>query len=639
MALKRRVKELLREARSGAEHMQQARGWEQGVLDIAGVMLMVLDRRGRVTLMNKKGYAVLGYEEGELIGTHWISTFVPLRIRDELELVWQGLISGEREPVEHCEHPVLTKQGEERIIAWHNAAMRDDAGTIAGVLCSGEDITERKKAQDALRESEARYRALFENSFEAILLVDPQGRIWAANPEARRLLGWKEEELVRLGRKGVVDVTDARLALALRERELTGRAKGKVTFIRKDGTRFEGAFSSVVFEDRNGELRTSMVIRDITEPERVMEKLREYKKVVEGWQDLVCVIDRSYRYLLVNAIYAKYRGMSKEHIVGRSCVEILGMDVFEQTVKKNLDRCLEGETLQYETKVTFPGLGERDLLVSLFPIEGTEGVKAVATVIRDITERRKSREALQESEEKFRLLFEKSADPVVLMCGYTYVDCNEAALRLMGCSKKDQLVGSTPLDISPEYQPDGRLSSEKVQDIKAATIPTGVNHFEWMQRTFSGKEFWVNVSQTVIPIQGKQLVYTVWRDISERKKAEEALRESEERYRIAIESSNDGVSITRNGLHVYINRRFLEIFGYGKVEEVLGKPVKDFIHPKSRQRIVKMNLERQTGEDPPSRAEFVGIRSDGSLIHMERLGEQNHLRWRTGFLILPERHH
>lgn len=542
---------------------------------------------------------------------------VPLRIRGDMELVWQSLISGEGEPVEHYENPVLTKQGEERIIAWHNAVMRDDAGTVTGVLCSGEDITERKKAQEALREGEARYRSLFANSFEAILLTSPDGRIFAANPEACRLLGWKEEELVRIGRKGIVDVTDPRLALALRERELTGRAKGKMTFIRKDGTRFEGAFSSVVFEDRNGELRASMVIRDITEPERVMEALREYKKVVEGWQDLVCVLDRSYRYLLVNATYEKYRGMSKERIVGRSCVEILGMDVFEQTVKKNLDRCLEGEALQYEMKSTFPGLGERDLSVSYFPIEGTEGVKGVAAVIRDITEHKKSEEALQESEEKFRLLFEKSADPVVLMYGYTYVDCNEAALRLMGCSGKDQLVGLSPLDISPEYQPDGGLSSEKVQDIKAATIPTGVNHFEWMHRTFSGKELWVDVSQTVIPVQGKQLVYTVWRDISERKRAEEALKESEERYRIAIESSNDGVSIVRNGLRVYINRRFLEMFGYGKAEEVLGTPVGDVIHPEDRQRIAETNLKRQTGEIPPSRAEFMGIRSDGSLIHLE----------------------
>ena len=424
--------------------MQQARGREQEFLDIAGVMLMALDKDGRVTLMNKKGYAVLGYEEGELIGAHWISVCLPLRIRDEVELVWQRLISGEREPVEYYENPVLTKQGEERIIAWHNAVMRDEAGAVTGILSSGEDITERKKAQDALRESEARYRSLFENSFEAILLTSPDGRIWAANPEACRLFGWKEEELVRIGRKGIVDATDPRLALALRERERTGKARGEMTFIRKDGTRFEGAVSSAVFEDRNGELRTSTVIRDITERKRAMEKLREYEKVVEGSQDLICVVDRSYRYLLVNDTFAKYWGMSKEHIVGRSCVEILGMDVFEQTVKKNLDRCLEGEALQYETKFIYPELGERDLLISYFPIEGAEGVKGVASIIRDITERRKSKEALQESEEKFRLLFEKSVDPVVLMDGDTFVDCNEAALRLMGCSRKGSVDWASP---------------------------------------------------------------------------------------------------------------------------------------------------------------------------------------------------
>ena len=622
MTLKQRVKELLRGARSGAEDVQQVRDRQQEFLEIADVMLVALDRKGCVISMNKKGYAVLGYEEGELIDTHWVSTCLPLRIRDEVEVVWQGLISGEDDLVEDCEHPVLTKQGEEIIIAWRNEALRDDAGTVTGVLCAGEDITERKKAQNALRESEARYRSLFENSFEAIILAEPHGRILEANAEACRLLGWTEEELLLIGRKGIVDETDPRLALALRERKLTGRAKGKTTFIRKDGTRFETAFSSAVFEDRNGELRTSTVIRDITESERVIEALREYRKVVEGWQDLVCVLDRSYRYLLVNATYVKYRGMSKEHIIGRSCVEILGMDVFEQTVKKNLDRCLEGEALQYEMKLIFPGLGERDLLVSYFPIAGTEGVKGVASVIRDVTERRKSKEALEESEEKFRLLFEKSVDPVVLIDGYTCVDCNEAALRLMGCSGKDQLVGLSPLDISPEYQPDGRLSSEKMKEVLAVTFAEGFNHFEWMLRTFSGKEFWIDVSQTVIPIRGRQIKYTVWRDISKRKRAEEALKESEERYRIAIESSNDAVAISKNGLRVYINRRFLEMFGYGKAEEVLGKPVGDVIHPEDRQRIVKMNLKRQTGEIPPSKYEFRGIRSDGSVMHLESSGSR-----------------
>ena len=529
--LEQRERQLSGGARSAAKDMRQARSREQEFLDIAGVMLMALDRDGRVTLMNKKGYAVLGYEEGELVGAHWITVCLPARVRDEMELAWQKAMSGEHERVEYYESPVLTKQGEERLVAWHHAFMKDDAGTVTGILTSGEDITEREEAQDALRESEARCRSLFENSLEAILLTSPDGTIWAANPEACHLFGWKGEDLVRIGRRGIVDVTDPRLGFALRESERAGKARAEATFIRKDGTRFEGAVSSANFNDRNGDPRTSMIIRDITGPERAMERLREYEKVVEGSQDLICVMDHGYRYLLVNDTFAKYRGMSKEHIIGRTCAELVGTDIFEQRIRKNLDRSLEGEPLQYEMKFIYPELGERDIIVSYFPIEGTGGVREVVTIIRDITERIKSREAHQESEEKFGLLFEKSVDPVLLMDGNTYIDCNEAALRLMGCSAKDQIVGLSPLDISPQYQPDGRLSSEKMKELRDAALPEGVKRFEWMWRTFSGEEFWVDVSQTVIPVKGKPIMYTAWRDIRERKRAEEALRESEDRLR------------------------------------------------------------------------------------------------------------
>ena len=80
-----------------------------------------------------------------------------------------------------------------------------------------------------------------ENCFEAVLLTRPDGAILAANPEACRLFGWTEDELVRIGREGVVDVTDPRLAPALREREQTGKIRTQLTFMKKDGTRFEGA--------------------------------------------------------------------------------------------------------------------------------------------------------------------------------------------------------------------------------------------------------------------------------------------------------------------------------------------------------------------------------------------------------------
>jgi PAS domain S-box-containing protein len=130
-----------------------------------------------------------------------------------------------------------------------------------------------KKAQ-LLAESEERFRLLYENSMDAILLTSPDGSIQAANPAACAMFQRTEEEIIRCGRNSVVDVTDSRLSLALEERARTGRFKGELTFLRKDGTRFPGEISSNIFTDRTGQKRTSMIIRDITERRKQEQALQ-----------------------------------------------------------------------------------------------------------------------------------------------------------------------------------------------------------------------------------------------------------------------------------------------------------------------------------------------------------------------------
>jgi len=106
------------------EELRRERGRAREYLDIAGVMLIVLDREGCVTLLNRKGYEILGYEEGGLLGKDWFSTCVPARVRDEVAHTFRRLINGDFEPVEYYENLILTKQGEERIVAWHNTLLR-----------------------------------------------------------------------------------------------------------------------------------------------------------------------------------------------------------------------------------------------------------------------------------------------------------------------------------------------------------------------------------------------------------------------------------------------------------------------------------------------------------------------------------
>ena len=122
-------------------------------LNIAEVMLATIDVDEKITLINKRGCEILGYAEGELIGENWFDTLVPRRTRDEVRGVFHKLMAGQIAPVEYYENPLLRKDGEERIISFHNTVVRDGRGRITGALLSAEDITDRKRAQEALARS------------------------------------------------------------------------------------------------------------------------------------------------------------------------------------------------------------------------------------------------------------------------------------------------------------------------------------------------------------------------------------------------------------------------------------------------------------------------------------------------------
>ncbi|GEM_PF-1901320 len=124
----------------------------QMYLDVAGVIIVALDREGKVTLINRKGRQVLGYQEEAVLGKEWFENFLPEAVRDKTRAVFKRLMAGEVEPVAEYENPVLTRDGIERLIHWHNVVIKDEAGKIVGTLSSGEDITARRKAEEELKE-------------------------------------------------------------------------------------------------------------------------------------------------------------------------------------------------------------------------------------------------------------------------------------------------------------------------------------------------------------------------------------------------------------------------------------------------------------------------------------------------------
>ncbi|NJD21115.1 MAG: PAS domain S-box protein, partial [Melioribacter sp.] len=145
-----------------------------------------------------------------------------------------------------------------------------------GIIVRGclTDITERKQTEEELKASEIKYRTFFENSMDAILLTEPSGNINSANPAACEMFDRTEEEIIKVGRSGIVDVNDPRLPILLAERTEKRKIRGELNMLRKNGSKFPAELSTALFVDSEGKVRTSMIIRDITARKETEEKLR-----------------------------------------------------------------------------------------------------------------------------------------------------------------------------------------------------------------------------------------------------------------------------------------------------------------------------------------------------------------------------
>ena len=142
--------------------------------------------------------------------------------------------------------------------------------------------------------------------------------------------------------------------------------------------------------------RTSPSVRSST-PE---ERLREYEKAVEGLEEMIVVVDREYRYLLANRAFLKYRNLEREKLLGRLVPDFLDREVFDRIIKPKLDECFQGRVVHYELRYKYPHLGERDLDVSYFPIEGPHGVDRAACVLQDVTERKRANATIRQEQEQ-----------------------------------------------------------------------------------------------------------------------------------------------------------------------------------------------------------------------------------------------
>jgi PAS domain S-box-containing protein len=259
----------------------------QKYLDVVAVMMIAIDSEQRVGLINKKGCEILGCGEDEVLGKNWFDNFVPRRFRDEIKSLFKEIISGQADCPEYHECPVLTRGGDERLIAWHCTILKDDKNRIYAILNSGEDVTERKRTEEALQESESMFRAVAALSPAAIAILksDEQGeRFLYVNTAWEILTGYLQADAMRLNLKKIThpdmrELVEQRAAARIRGEDVPSRYENKI--VTKDGKIKWLDFAAAVIRYKD-EPAILTIALDITKRKMAEQKLLEERMMLKS---------------------------------------------------------------------------------------------------------------------------------------------------------------------------------------------------------------------------------------------------------------------------------------------------------------------------------------------------------------------
>lgn len=422
------IAELMREL----EVVRRERDEAQRYLDMADVMLLALDAQATVTLVNKKGCNILGYREDEIVGKNWIDTFLPEPVRSQIRIDFQRLLADELEPLEyHVPHPVLCNGGVERIVTFRNTVLRDQNGQIIGTLSSGEDVTERVQAEEALRQSEERYRRIVETANEGILWLDTDYRITFVNEKMAEIVGSTPEEMIGAPVAKFIfddDVADFNRKTEARRRGESGSYEQRAR--RKDGSSCWLLISAVPAIDSAGQFAGSFaMLTDITarkQAEKTLRDEREFTRILlENLADGVVACNADGNLVLFNHASRVWHGADALGLPPEEWARCYDLYAEDEKTALTIDqiplaRAYHGEHVRNVAMCIYPrGCPPRHVIANGDPIFDSAGHKLGAVVVmHDITDRKSAEQRLRDSEELYRSLVEN------INLGISLVDSN-----------------------------------------------------------------------------------------------------------------------------------------------------------------------------------------------------------------------
>jgi len=456
-----------------------------------------------------------------------------------------------------------------------------------------QDITERKRAESqrevalaALRESEEKYRTLFTSSSDAIMLIEPlSGKFISGNQTTMEMFGLKNDD--DFSSFGPWDFSP--------ERQPDGRASAEKAkemneIAMRDGSNFfEWTHKRLNGEEFSANVRlTRMVldkktilqatVRDITERKHAEEEIKMLATALKRINECVSITDVENTILFVNEAFLKTYGYSEQELIGQN-IKIVRppnspQKVFEEVLPGTLSGGWTGELVNRRKDGS-----EFPIFLSTSIIEKKDGKpNCLIGIAIDITERKRAEDALRESEEKFRKIFEDHAAVKLLIKPESgaIIDANKAAERYYGWTRAElKRMHIQQINILPAEQV--KIEMEKARQQKCV-------HFEFRHRRADGSIRDVEVFSSRIEMAGKDILHSIIHDITERKRAEEALRESEERYRQLVDNTDTGfVVIDAAGIVLEANDSYIRLVGTKNMNEIIGHSVIEWTSPDERE--------------------------------------------------------
>ena len=517
----------------------------------------------------------------------------------------QGFVRG-------FEHELFRQDGSRIWCSVNARGVRDASGTVRYYEGTAEDITERKRTEAALRESEELFSKAFHSSPAPLIMTRlSDGCFLNANDAFLRAFEYERGEVIGQ------TVADLNIYVNPGDRNrLIGTLQDLGTlrqYESKARTKSGRILDLIVFVEPatlNGEQCLLSTAYDITDRKRVEAALRKseerYRDLVENSRELIGTHDLDGLILSANRATAEALGYDVDDLVGKKTIrDILAPEVrhqFGEYITKLRNGSESRGLMLVETSS-----GERRLWKYYNSLR-TEGVATpiVRGMAHDITEQRRAEESLQ----LFRNLLDQSNDAIEVIDPATlrFIDCNESAYRSLGYSR-EEFLSLTVFDIDPLIDP------ESLADQNVEMKETGFATLESVHLRKDGTTFPVEVNVKVVKLE-RDYRLAVVRDITSRKRAEEALRASEERYRELFENAKDALYVhDLSGRYVSLNRAAEELTGFSR-DEIIGKHFSNFVVPRDLKH-VRRNLCKKLDEERETSYEIDVLTKDRRRVPVE----------------------